>query len=476
MATTTPPDCPPLEAAVIRFIQEFDSTRITPEVRLAASRVLRDQFGSQVGNSRLPWSRQVLAYASARHVQGASHIITTAQTMSAIDAAFVNATLSHGFEYDEGHRESGSHPGVCVVPTAIAVGEETGATLEEVVTAFVMGYEVYARIGVLAAPDLIRRGFHPAAVLATFGAAAVTAKLRKLDAETTLNAMAIALSHASGVTEYTSSGGSAKRIHPGIGVRGGMFSAELAQAGITGPRAFLSGVKGFYRTFVQRAPGADAPERFGLDQDFQILRGGFKRYCCCGCNHAAIDILAAYAGRIDEIESVLLRIPRVSNTMVGTANANVYEPANIEQVQFSLPTQAAFALLGYGNGYPVHRDCLEGKLDMDLVMRTARLVRIEEATEFDARFAGKFVAEAQVRFRDGREEIRFVENSLGTPDNPMSEAAHDAKFMELTGTLLGQDRAGQLLLALHKLDANTRVTDLTEMAVIHHPASHEEVE
>lgn len=463
---STPANCPELEGAVVRFIQEFTPDRMTAELRQAVSRVLRDQFSAQVGNSRLPWSRQVLAFAGAHAAPGRSRVMTTERTVSAMDAAFINSSFSHGFEYDEGHRGSGSHPGCCVVPTAIAVGEEVQASLEVVASAILMGYEVYARIGSLAAPDLIRRGFHPAAVLAPFGAAAVAAKLRGFDAETTLNALAIALSHAGGLTEYTSTGGSVKRVHPAIGVRGGMFSADLAQAGITGPRGFLSGVKGFYRAFVQRDPGADAARVFDPDAAFQILQGGFKRYCCCGCNHAAIDILAAYAGMADSVEAVHVRLPAVSNGMVGTGNADVYSPRNIEQVQFSLPTQAAFALLGYGNGYPVHLDYLEGRLDLELVTRTARKVQVSAEPSFDERFGGKFVAEATLSFRDGTSRTHFVENSVGTPGNPMPEEAHDAKFMELTGRLLGESPARKLLGALHRLDPSTPIEELTAMAVV----------
>lgn len=462
--TTEPVNCPPLETAVVRFILGFSPEHVTPELRVMVSRVLRDQFSSQVGNTRLPWSKQVRALVDAQHIQGRSRIISSLQQVSAADAAFINATYAHGFEYDEGHRPSNSHPGSCAVATAFAVGEEVGASLDEVITAILMGYEVYARIGVLAAPDLMQRGFHPASALASFGAAAVCAKLRKFDAETTLHALAIALSHASGAAEYASTGGSVKRVHPGIGVRGGMMAADLARAGITGPRAFLSGVKGFYKAFLQREPAADAAARFGFDSAYEIRRGGFKRYCCCGANHAAIDILTASAGRLADIESVSLRIPRLSNTMVGLVNTNTYTPGNIEQVQFSLPAQAAFALLGYGNGYGAHLRYLEGTLDMDLVLATARKVQLVEATEYDKRYPGKFVTEATVTFKDGRQETTFVENSLGTPDNPMDEAAHDAKFLELTVDVLGEARARALLQTLHALPSDLTPQALTALA------------
>ena len=58
------------------------------------------------------------------------------------------------------------------------------------------------------------------------------------------------VSHCSGTTEYSSSGGSVKRVHSGIGALNGIRAAELAQAGITGPTHFLTGKKGYFRTFL----------------------------------------------------------------------------------------------------------------------------------------------------------------------------------------------------------------------------------
>lgn len=456
----TPSECPPLEAAVVRFILGLSFDDLSEDVRAAVSLLLRDQLAVQIGSSRLPWSRQVLAFAMQRHLPGRSSVTAGAVRTSAADAAFVNAVFGHGFEYDDAHQASASHPGCCVVPAALAIGEELDVALEDVITAIVVGYEVYTRIGTLAAPDLLTRGFHPHAVLANFGAAAVAAKLHKLDAETTLHALSIALSHASGTTEYTSTGGSVKRVHSGIGVKNGMQSAALAKAGITGPRAFLSGNKGFFRTFLQRGAGADAERRFDPAQGFEIEKVWIKPYCCCGCNHAYIDAIRPYAHRLADIESVQLKIQRTANTVVGAANVNAYQPKNIEHIQYSVPVQMAFALHGHGNGYRAHSDYLEGRLEMESVMATARRVGMVEAPELDAAYPGKFVADVTVGFRDGTSEHTFVAGSFGTPDNPMPEADHDAKFLELTCDVIGTDRARTLLGALKRLDPGMRAAEL----------------
>lgn len=463
MTDSALPHCPPLEQALVRFVQDLRYEDLDAPAHAGVNRLMRDQLALQIGISQMPWSQQLLKYAAAQQRPGASRVAASGLTMSAQDAAFVNGSYGHGFEYDDAHGPSYSHPGSCVIPAALALGEELGATLEEVVTALVAGYEVYTRIGLLAAPDLLQRGFHPHCVLSSFGAAAVAAKLRRLDAETTLHALAIALSHTSGTTEYTSTGGSIKRIHAGIGTKSGMAAAEMARAGITGPRAFLSGNKGFFKTFLQRGPGDGAEARFAPGQPFQIATVWLKAYCACYCTHAYIDALRPFAARRTEIADVHLKITPHFNVVVGTANANAYTPRNIEHVQFSLPIQAAFALLGLGNGYPVHRDYLAGKVDMAPVIALARGIRITEEPALEKSHPGKFVADVTVAFQDGSSQHVFVADPIGTDTNPMPGHEQDAKFMELTEGVLGAGRARALLAALRAMDPAMKAADLTAL-------------
>lgn len=457
-------DCPPLERSIVEFIQDLNFDQLDASVKSAVSVLMRDQIAVQIGSSTMPWSKLVLSYVNQRSREGHSRITASNLQVSAIDAVYVNASYGHGFEYDDAHSESASHPGCCVVPVALAIGEELDASLEDVITAIVVGYEVYTRIGCLAAPDLLSRGFHPHAVLARFGAAAVAAKLRGFDAETTLHALAIALSHASGVTEFSSTGGSIKRVHAGIGASSGMAAADLAAVGITGPRAFLSGNKGFFRTFLQRTAGENPEKWFDNDAPFQILKVWLKPYCCCGCNHAYIDTMVQLIDRKDEVAAITLRIQRSANMAVGTANVNALTPGNIEHIQYSLPVQMAFALHGLGNGYKVHRDYMAGKVDMAAVLATARKIIIEEDPTLDGKYRGKFIADVTVTFRNGDSRHIFVENSSGTTANPLTDAQQDGKFIELTDTLLGSVRAQALLGALKTLDPHLPARALTAMA------------
>lgn len=457
-----------LEESILDFIHGFSVDDFDDATRAAARRLMQDQIANQVACSQLPWSVKTLEFARAQMRPGVATVTVYGDRMSAIDTALVNATFGHAFEYDDAHRESASHPGACVVPAALALGEETGATIDETLAAMVVGYEVYTRIGSIAAPELLSRGFHPHCILANFGAAAVAARLMKLTREQTGHALAIAMSHASGTTEYTSSGGSIKRVHSGIGTTGGIRAAQMAAHGITGPIAYLTGNKGFYRTFIDREVGGEAADWFRPGRALEIGKVWIKPYLCCGCIHGYIDAVTPFAGRADEIDHIDVRIQRSANVPVGTRNANAYAPKMIEHVQYSLPVQLAFTLLGMGNGYRVHLDAKEDRIDLSddgEILRLARRVRMSEDPELDLKYPGKFVADVTLGFKDGSSEHVFVEDSTGTMENPMSQERLDAKFHELADDVLGPANAAALLRGIQQFGGGGTVDAFTALLV-----------
>jgi hypothetical protein len=91
------------------------------------------------------------------------------------DAALLNGLFGHGFEMDDTHIPSTTHPGSVVIPAALATlrGRISGTKF---LVAVVVGYEVMARVGFAAGPAHILRGFHPTGTVGVFGAAAAAAR------------------------------------------------------------------------------------------------------------------------------------------------------------------------------------------------------------------------------------------------------------------------------------------------------------
>jgi 2-methylcitrate dehydratase PrpD len=457
-----------LETAITDFVLNFSGANLSSKARDRLRLLMKDQLALQIGSSLLPWSQECRSFALGRSRAGMSTIAADTTKVDASSAAFLNAVYGHAFEYDDILSGSSAHPGCCVVPTALAIGEEVGASLDEVLVAIATGYEVYTRIGILAAPTLIQRGWHPHCILANFGAAAIAAKLWKLSPVQTFHALSIASSHASGTTEYTSTGGSIKRVHSGMGVQSGIQSAEMARAGITGSELYLTGNKGFFKTFIQRDAAADALEAFSLEAPLELEGVWIKPYCCCGANHAPIDGMSLFRNRVSEIRQVEVAIQPKSNKVVGNYNSHIYGPRSITELQYALPVQMSLSLLNKGNGYKTHRAYVDGKLDLSPsseIIALAKKIKIVERPELDQKFIKKWVADMTVSFENGTSEKVFVENSRGTPDSPLTEDEFNVKFDELTFEVIGQQAARALTAAIDDQELAGPITSITSWMI-----------
>lgn len=452
-----------LERAVAEFVVGFSAKDIDAEARQTVKALIKDQLAVQIGASQLPWSRQVRSFFRKPR-PGKSTVVAEDTLMDAADAAYLNACYGHGFEYDD--VAGNAHPGCCVVPVALAIGEEVGATLEQVVVALITGYEVYVRIGYLGSPTLLNNGWQPHSVLANFGAAAVAAKLYGLDVNLTHHALAIALSHASGTTEYTSTGGSIKRVHAGIAARNGIEAVELARTGITGPRRYLTGNKGLYNTFVRKNVGHDARTMFGPGEVLHLKKLWMKAYCCCAANHPYIDAMAMVRDRVADIETVETHIQSMTDACVGIRNEHRYDPRNIEELQYALPVQMALSALGKGNGYATHTAFMSGELKLtedSEVIRLARRMDLKVSPELDQRYPRNFVADVVVKYRDGTSQHIFLDSTKGMPSNPFTPVEHKGKLDELTHVVIGKAAADKLFDLIDRLDPTTPVTEVTAL-------------
>src|SRR2546430_13836514 len=115
--------------------------------------------------------------------------------------------MAHAIEMDDVTTESSLHPGVAVIPAALAVAEESGASPGAFLEAVVAGYEVTMRVGNALNPaSAYARGFHPTGVAGVFGATMAAGRLLGLDVERLTHALGIAGTLASGSLEYLADG------------------------------------------------------------------------------------------------------------------------------------------------------------------------------------------------------------------------------------------------------------------------------
>ncbi len=379
-------------------------------------RLILDYSAVTLCGSVQPWGRMLTKWA--RHNgTGKSTLIGSGSGASAPVAGMVNGTSAHGYELDDTHDKSMSHPGTVVISTALAVGNELSSSGQDILIAIVAGYEAMARIGMAANPlNIIEFGRHPTCLFGPFGAAATAAHLLGMDGSGLARAWGLVLSMASGANQFAfePEGTMVKRMHGGIPSQNGITAAQLANLGVEGPVEALEGSFGFFHLF-----GIDPkPEMLhkSTNETYEVHNISIKPYACCRKFHSLIDALgdATDGFSIDPqaIDKITVKSPE---TAIG--QHQMRRPDSVMAAQYSMPYIVG-ATLAYG---PTRYDAFDidyhdDKKILDIVDR----VEAEHATELDAFVPEKFPNRVELLMRDGSSRSAVVMDSRGTPVHPLS--------------------------------------------------------
>jgi 2-methylcitrate dehydratase PrpD len=97
----------------------------------------------------------------------------------------------------------------------------------------------------------------------------------------------------------------------------------------------------------------------------------------------------------------------------------------------------------------------------DRILKLASRVSVVEDPEYTAMTPANRPARISVRFQDGSEREHAVMGSKGDPDQPMSEAELEAKFLRLTEPGLGVDQAATAWKHLGKINEAANLADIS---------------
>jgi 2-methylcitrate dehydratase PrpD len=448
-------------AQLAAYAAEFRLADASAEVVRFAKRAVLDQLGCQIAGATLPWSLQFRDAVLSTGTGGDATVAYHGDRVSVDNAAFLNSAFGHGNEMDDASVRTPSHCGAVAVPAGIAVAEHVRSPGSRVLEAVIVGYEVMMRISYATEPQMRRRGHHSPTAIGPFGAAAAAAHLMGLDKSATLNALAIAGSHAAGLAEYTRGGGSVKRIHCAIATAAGVRSAIMAAHGITGPPAVLEGERGFCKVFAGESDVTQLTR--GLGSVYLILETGFKRYSCAFITHTALEAMDAIVAREGIAPADIAAI------VVGASADNVkhfypgpYPPTNLVSAQFSMGYCLAQRLLRGGNGFwDWHAEDLGAP---DLAALAARVTTVVDPIAEDERRdnMGTLVS---VTTHDGRVFEERQRYSKGLPENPMSDAEFRDKFNGLAVPQLGGHVADEIAGLVENLADANDVSDLVRASV-----------
>lgn len=435
-------------AVLSAFASKTRITDLSPEAVAATKRHILDCAGVALAANTEPAGRIVLEVTREQGGTPQARVIGSALRTSAVSAAWANGSLSHLLDYDD---TGFSHPTACILPAALAVAEEAGATGADVVTAVCVGLEVFERMSLSGRehePVLRKRGFHPTSLYGCSAAAAAAGSIVKLNPAQMAVAIGLAAANAGGLTQHFGTWG--KGIHAGNAARAGVTSVLLARKDYFADPDGLEGDMGFFSAF--HGPGNYNLGKVGdkLGTHWSIVDPGLtvKRYPCCGGNLRALD---AAQGLIQEHGIKFDDAVRL--------DVDVH-PDLLFTVRFHKPTQGfrgKFSL-----DYVLAAMLLDGRVDLDSFsdaycnapkMRASLdKVHITQHPEWPNDRESRRKCPVTITMKDGRKLTKTVSKVRGSPENPITRDELLDKYRGCASRVLDGERLEKSITVLENLD------------------------
>jgi 2-methylcitrate dehydratase PrpD len=425
--------------------------------RAGARRAILDTLAVMLAGQAEPGVRAV-RYAAAAWGTGPCFAVGADDQLPAPLAALVNGTAAHALDYDDVLDPSMSHPSAALVPALVALAEATGAGAPAVIDAYLVGFEVMARLGEAMNLEHYRRGWHTTLSLGSPGVAAACARLLGLDARRMAMALSLSTSMAGGSKRQF--GSMAEPLHAGLAAKNGIVAAQLAAAGVEGIAEPFDGRWGYLEMMAgEAAPGfGTLAARLGAPPAMEQHGVWLKAYPCCASTHRPVDAMRALRLRPHQVARIDAIVSEVA-----AATLRYRVPRSPAEARFSLPYCLAATLEDGTLGMASFTEAaiarpaiaeLIGRIEMrvDPELRGDRPV--SEATER---------ATLLVRLADGseRREVRVIPH--GHPGDPLDEEELAAKFLDCAQGALPPKRAAEALARLQRFEALERMQEITTL-------------
>ncbi len=437
-------------AALVQAGRAVSFAKLPADALEVAKHCLLDWLAVTLAGSREPLV-EILASELAVPAGGEATLIGRSGQASAHIAALLNGAAAHALDFDDTHLTMVGHPTAPVAPAVVALAERLDSSGAELLAAFVAGVEVECRLGALVNPSHYERGWHATGTLGTFGAAAACARLLDLDEERWLATLGIAGTQAAGLKGVF--GTMCKPLHAGKAAANGLLAAVLASRGFTSSPDIIEAPQGFARSHGGQMAGPGILEE--LADRYLIRETLFKYHAACYFTHgvieAAVLLRQKHSLGPDDVRTIDVQVnPAVLDV------ANIASPRTGLEGKFSLRAVTAMALLGDDTTHPAAYS--------DERMAAPDLIDTRDRVRVCAGQLGMSAGTVRVHTIDGRELVASADVSTPAADLELQRARLTAKFRQLAGPVLGEERAAAIVDMVDHLEDLERVADLTAAA------------
>lgn len=417
--------CPSTER-VLAFLHDTTIADL-PEMAVGfGQRCLLDLIGVAAAGRRTDLSRIISDHAVDHFGPGRHGVamLFDGRVVSPAGAALAAGMTIDSIDAHDGHKITKGHTGAHQFPALLAfTAAEARTDGADFLASLVVGYEFATRAGIALHASAV--DYHTSGAWGAVGAAALGARVLRLDTTRTLEAI--------GIGEYHGPRSQMMRVidHPtmlkdgsGWGAMAGVSATYLAADGFTGAPAL-----------TVTDPALD-PIWADLGDRWLIAEQYFKPFPVCRWAQPAVEATLSLA-RDHRFDPALVAKVEVT-TFHEAARLATVEVNTTEQAQYSLPFPVAAAL---ARGRLGAAEVTAPTFDDPEIQRLARAVAIVEDPEHNRAFPANRYARVTIELDDGTRLASQDHEPRGDPENHLDDTEIRAKYHSLADPVLGAERA-----------------------------------
>ena len=441
----------PVAETLARYAINLKYEDLPQDVVRTAKRTILDTVGCAIGGYTAGPSQIAIKLASDVSAKQGATVLCSGIKTSPDLAVFANGVMIRYLDFNDGYvslTHSPGHPSDTLA-ALLTAAELAGCNGRDLITAFVLAYEVFCKV--LDVADVQTIGLDHSTVT---GLAAVVgaARLMALSQQQMVDAIGITVAGNTAIHQgRVGTLSNWKAFAAADACRKAMFSIQLVQNGMTGPRQVFEGRDGFFNVVNRK--------RFTLPrlgEPYGMMRAFTKRFALGEFSQtvaqAAVNARQLFTDAND-IQEVNIRVSHAAIKIMADS-PDKWRPQTRETADHSIPYAAGVALM-YGKvETEFYEDpYLHDQRLLDLVSRI-KCLPSEEADRMEKEFN---LCELEILLKSGERKTVRVEYHRGHPKNPMTDTEMEEKFRSMARKQLSADRVDNLLRLLWGIESLPQV-------------------
>jgi 2-methylcitrate dehydratase PrpD len=442
-----------------RYMGEARERALPEEVVEKAKHHILDTLAAMISGSEIRPGRAAIEFVRAYGGKEVATVVCSNIVCGPIEAALANGVLAHADETDDSHGPSRSHPGVSVVPAALAAGEQFGISGTHFLRAVTLGYDVGTRVTMsMGGPGyqaVTHRSTH--GTVAVFAAGAAAGCAAGLDAQQMRFLLDYSAQQTSGIGAWSRDIDHMEKafLFAGKPAAGGVTAAMLIRSGWTGVDDVFSGPDNFFEALAPREGGvikADPTQLADrLGERYEITQTNIKKWSVGSPIQAPLDALAGFFKQrsftANEVKKVVVRI--------ATDEANTV--SNRDMPDICMQHMVAIMLLDKTVTFRSAHD--KERMKDSGVLRQRAKVEVVADPRIDAR-RPKREAIVELTLADGTEMNDWIRDVRGTSADPMTREEVVAKARSLITPVLGDSKCSTLVDKVFALESVKNIREI----------------